>query len=74
VDLDDDVLRRLDAVARRLDVTRSELLRRGVLAVLAADDAATADAALVAGYERAPQDPLLVEAAARLAAETAPEW
>jgi metal-responsive CopG/Arc/MetJ family transcriptional regulator len=31
VQLDDDLVRRLDAAAQRLEVSRSELLRRGAL-------------------------------------------
>jgi hypothetical protein len=74
VQLDDDLVERLDQLAERLDVSRSELLRRGAIAVLDADRLAGADRALVEAYRRTPQDPALVEAAQRLAAETAPEW
>jgi metal-responsive CopG/Arc/MetJ family transcriptional regulator len=74
VQLDDELVERLDELAGRLDVSRSELIRRGALAVLDADRLAEADRALVAAYRRVPQDPLLVESARRLAAETTPEW
>ncbi|MGH9893143.1 MAG: ribbon-helix-helix protein, CopG family [bacterium] len=35
VQLDDDLVARLDALAQRVEVSRSELLRRGALAVFA---------------------------------------
>jgi hypothetical protein len=41
---------------------------------LEASEVADADRDLVAAYRRQPQDPAIVEAAARLAARTAPEW
>jgi hypothetical protein len=42
--------------------------------VLEAADVAEADWRLVATYRRQPQDPAIADAAARLAARTAPEW
>jgi Ribbon-helix-helix protein, copG family len=74
VQLDDDLVRQLDEVARTRGVSRSELLRRGALAVLEAEELATADARLQEAYRRQPQDPVLVDAARRLAGETAPAW
>jgi hypothetical protein len=74
VQLDDELVTKLDAVARTRGVSRSELLRRGALAVLEADDLAAADAALQRAYRQQPQDPLLVHAAQRMAAETTPPW
>jgi hypothetical protein len=74
VQLDDELVADLDAVAARRGVSRSELLRQGALAVLAADELTAADIALQVAYRRQPQDPLLVDAARRLAAETAPAW
>jgi len=74
VQLDDDLVERLDQLAERLDVSRSELLRRGAIAVLDAHRLSEADRELIEAYRRTPQDPALVEAAQRLAAETAPEW
>jgi metal-responsive CopG/Arc/MetJ family transcriptional regulator len=71
--LDDDLVARLDALARRRGVSRSELLRAGAMAVLEADELTTADADLRAAYRQQPQDPLLVESARRLAGETAPQ-
>lgn len=72
--LDDDLVVKLDKVARRRGVSRSELLRQGALAVLEAEELAAADARLQEAYGRQPQDPALVDAARRLAAETAPAW
>ena len=74
VQLDDDLVTRLDVVAADIGVSRSELLRRGALAVLEAREIAQADSELIEAYARQPQDPLLVETVSRLAAETAPEW
>lgn len=74
VQLDDELVARLDALATERGVSRSELLRKGALAVLEAEELAQADAELVAAYRRLPQDPVLLEAAARIASETAPEW
>jgi metal-responsive CopG/Arc/MetJ family transcriptional regulator len=74
VQLDDEMVDRLDNLAARLGVSRSELLRRGAAAVLDADRVTEADRALVEAYRRTPQDPALVQAAQRAAAETAPEW
>jgi predicted transcriptional regulator len=74
VQLDDDLVGRLDELARRMDVSRSELLRRGAAAVLEAAELAAADEALVRAYRAQPQDPLLVEAAARLASESGDPW
>jgi metal-responsive CopG/Arc/MetJ family transcriptional regulator len=74
VQLDDDLVSRLDALAKRAGTNRSELLRRGALAVLQAAELAEADEQLIEAYRRAPQDPAIVTAAARLAAEIAPAW
>ncbi len=74
VQLDDALVAKLDEVAKRTEVSRSELLRRGALAVLQADEWARADERLIKGYTKHPPDPALLEASRRLAAETAPEW
>lgn len=74
VQLDDDLVARLDDLARQRGVSRSVLLRQGALAVLEAADLAAADAQLQEAYRRQPQDPGLVDAARRAAAETAPLW
>lgn len=74
VQLDDDLVARLDEAAERQSVSRSELLRRGANAVLEAERQMLLDRRLQESYRREPQDPLLVQAAHRLAAETVPEW
>lgn len=74
VQLDDELVARLDALAERDGVSRSELLRRGAVAVLEALAERDDDQALVDAYRRIPQDPAVVRSARRLAARTAPEW
>jgi metal-responsive CopG/Arc/MetJ family transcriptional regulator len=74
VQLDEDLVDRLDRLAKTEGVSRSELLRRGAAAVLDAAELHDADHALQDAYRRVPQDPALVETARRLAAQTAPEW
>jgi Ribbon-helix-helix protein, copG family len=74
VQLDDDLIERLDRLAEKQGTSRSELLRRGAAAVLEAAEHAEADRALQDAYRRVPQDPAIVSAASRLAALTAPEW
>lgn len=74
VQLDDDLVARLDELAAQLGTNRSELLRRGATAVIAAEELATADRELIAGYQRQPPEAALVQSARRLAARTAPAW
>jgi metal-responsive CopG/Arc/MetJ family transcriptional regulator len=74
VQLDDELIRRLDELAAEEGTSRSELLRRGAAAVLTAFELAAADRELQAAYGRVPQDPAIVEAAGRLASVTAIEW
>jgi metal-responsive CopG/Arc/MetJ family transcriptional regulator len=74
VQLDDDLVRRLDALAAELGTNRSALLRRGAQAVISAEDLAAADRQLEAAYRRHPVDSALLRSAGRLAADTAPEW
>lgn len=74
VQLDDDLVAQLDALATRLGTNRSELLRRAAHAVIDAEELATADRVLQGAYRRLPADPALLQAARRLAAETAPAW
>jgi predicted transcriptional regulator len=74
VQLDDELVRRLDTLAAKLGTSRSELVRRGALAVLEAEELAAADRRLAEAYRARPQDPAIVAAAARLAGETAPPW
>jgi hypothetical protein len=73
--LDDVLVQRLDELADRLGTSRSELLRRGAQALLAAADLATAERELLEAYRRQPPHPLLVvQSARRLAAEHGPAW
>ena len=74
VQLDDDLVDRLDVLASELGTNRSAILRRGARAVLEAEEAAAADRELQAAYRRLPADPALVRSARRLASETVPEW
>jgi metal-responsive CopG/Arc/MetJ family transcriptional regulator len=74
VQLDDDLVGKLDEIASRNSVSRSELLRRAALAVIEADEWAQADERLIEGYTKHPPDPVLLEASRRLATENAPEW
>jgi metal-responsive CopG/Arc/MetJ family transcriptional regulator len=74
VQLNDEMVERLDELADKLGVSRSELLRRGAQALLQAEEWAEADKILVEAYRKQPQDPDWAESAARLAAETASEW
>ena len=74
VQLDDDLVARLDSLAAELGTNRSALLRRGAHAVIGAEDLAAADRQLEAAYRHRPVDPDLLRSAQRLAADTAPEW
>jgi predicted DNA-binding protein len=74
VQLDDELVDRLDTLASALGTSRSELLRRGAQAILEAEQLAAADRELQAAYRRQPADPALVDAARRLAVHTSPEW
>jgi metal-responsive CopG/Arc/MetJ family transcriptional regulator len=74
VQLDDDLVERLDALAAELGSNRSELLRRGAQVVLEAEALAASDQQLRLAYQRQPADPILLQSAQRLAAETAPAW
>ncbi len=74
VQLDDQLVADLDRLATARGTSRSDLVRRGILAVLQAADVAESDQALQEAYRRLPPDQGLVEAARRLAAETTPAW
>jgi metal-responsive CopG/Arc/MetJ family transcriptional regulator len=74
VQLDDELVARLDHLASERGTSRSELLRRGAQALLDADELRHADLELQDAYRRFPQDPHIVSSAARLASETIPEW
>ena len=74
VQLDDDLVDRLDEIAQARGASRSALLREGARAVIDADERAAADRRLIEAYRRLPEDPALIESAAQLAARTPPEW
>ena len=74
VQLDDDLVARLDRLAAQRGTNRSELLRRGAVAVLDAEELRQADEQLQLSYRFTPQDPVIVEVAARLAHEVMPKW
>ena len=74
VQLDDKLVSELDKAARQDGVSRSELLRTAAIALLEARRVRRLERQLIDAYQRVPQDPVLVEAARRLAAETAPDW
>ncbi len=74
VQLDDELVDRLDQLAEAEGISRSELLRRGAAAVLDAAEQRDSDRILRDAYRRVPQDPALVSSARRLAAQTTPEW
>jgi metal-responsive CopG/Arc/MetJ family transcriptional regulator len=72
--LDDDLIERVDVLSEELGVDRSEIMRRGVRAVLDADDSRKADGKLQSSYRSMPQDQAIVGAAEVLARETTPSW
>ena len=74
VQLDDELVDRLDSLAADLGTNRSELIRRGAQAVLNAHELAEADGQLREAYRRQPADPALLQSARRQAAQTAPAW
>lgn len=74
VQLDDKLVAELDKAAKQDGVSRSELLRAAAVALLEARKVRRLERRLVAAYKETPQDPVLIEAARRLAAETAPDW
>ena len=74
VQLDDELVERLDVLAAHLGTNRSELMRRGAQAVLDAEELGEADRQLQRAYRRQPADPALLQSARRLAAETTPTW
>jgi metal-responsive CopG/Arc/MetJ family transcriptional regulator len=74
VQLDDQLVAQLDEIAAERGTSRSELLRRGAIAVIQAEENQRADAALRASYRWQPQDPAIVAVAERLATENSPKW
>jgi Arc/MetJ-type ribon-helix-helix transcriptional regulator len=69
VQLDESMVRALDAQARRAGVSRSELIRRGVSALLEAGNEADAVRAMVEAYMRLPQGPAWAESSEQMASE-----
>jgi len=74
VQLDDELVADLDRAASEEGVSRSELIRRAAAALLSVKKDKRLERQLVAAYRRAPQDPVMIETARRLAAESAPDW
>jgi len=74
VQLDDELVSRLDELAAEEGTSRSALLRRGAVAVLEASEVSRFDDELQQAYRRVPQDPEVVTSAKRLASRTVPEW
>jgi metal-responsive CopG/Arc/MetJ family transcriptional regulator len=74
VQLDDKLVAELDRLASQEGVSRSELIRRGAAALIESRRIRTLERRLLKAYTEAPQDPVIVETARRLAAETAPDW
>lgn len=72
VQLDDELVAELDRVANREGASRSELIRRGVRALLEAGDEVEAVRKLVQSYRRVPQEAWIAEAGEDLAAEILP--
>lgn len=74
VQLDDELVARLDRLAKQLGTNRSDLLRRGAQAVIEAHALVEADHRLAAAYREQPQDPAIVAAAAHLASQAGTPW
>ena len=74
VQLDDDLVARLDELAERLALSRSALMRRAAHDLLDRAWEHEAERVTIAAYRRQPEDSDWVATATRLAAETAPEW
>jgi metal-responsive CopG/Arc/MetJ family transcriptional regulator len=74
VQLEDDLVKALDSIARERSTNRSEVIRRAARLLVDAVDEAKADAELIEAYRKHPQDPIETEAFMRLALEAWPEW
>lgn len=74
VQLDDELVERLDRIAVELGTSRSALVRAGALAFIDAAESEAADRALVEAYRAAPPDQALLAAARRLAARSGDRW
>jgi Arc/MetJ-type ribon-helix-helix transcriptional regulator len=73
VQLDDSLLTELDAVAEREGVSRSELIRRGVRALIQGGTEAEAVRRLVEAYRQQPQEGWVTAAGEDMAAEMTPD-
>jgi metal-responsive CopG/Arc/MetJ family transcriptional regulator len=69
VQLDEELVKALDRVAKRNGVSRSDLIRRASRALLDALTEAEADRQLLQAYGRVPQEAWIVEAGRHLASE-----
>jgi metal-responsive CopG/Arc/MetJ family transcriptional regulator len=67
VQLDDDLVSRLDDAAEALDRNRSELIREAIAAYLDAGREAAWDARTIRAYLEVPEDPAELEAFMRIA-------
>lgn len=74
VQLDDEIVERLDRLTEPFDASRSDLIRRAINIWLDALDEAEADARYAEAYRRIPDDMEEFEAWEALALETWPEW
>lgn len=74
VQLDNELLAKLDKLAKKEGVSRSELIRRGAMALLVEEQEQSWDRELAAAYRRLPAEEDLVESSTRMADDTAPKW
>lgn len=74
VQLDEKLVAELDKLASQEGVSRSELIRRAAAALIESRRIRRLERRLVKAYTEVPQDPVIVETARRLAAETVPDW
>ncbi len=74
VQLEDDLVKALDQIAKERGTNRSELLRTAARVIVTADDEAKADTELIAAYTAVPQDPQETEAMLRIALEVWPDY
>ena len=71
VELDDELVGHLDELGAAVGCQPIRALASGRGSVLEAEELAAADSQLQEAYRRKPQDPVVVDTARRLAAETA---
>jgi predicted transcriptional regulator len=74
VQLDDELVSRLDDAAEALDRNRSELIREALAAYLDAGREAAWDARTIRAYLEFPEDPAELEAFEALALQAWPDW